>query len=230
MTFERIILVRLLRGDVLKCTTSFDTSDCVACAVEEGGDDAGLVFEWRGGCLEDLCRVLEVDDLDPAVGGSDYEEGGVADGHGVDAIFASNSGDGVPLAKIPVFESLVPAAGDEHLGIVEGKSLNGTDGFVVGGDDLLWLHLGAPYTEIEHVNRSVHASAEDSATILGHSSMMVFVKGKKLFFAPNSNNIPKPALDGHASQCLFQPQFVEHCISAQYDPNSQPQVTSQPAD
>ena len=83
--------------------------------------------------LEEFEGVVEVHDVEVAVGGADYEEL-VPHVHGVDAVLAGDGAGGGGLPQVPVFYGFVPGAGDEHgvAGVFE--ELDAADGRVVGGD------------------------------------------------------------------------------------------------
>lgn len=58
-------------------------------------------------CLVELGRVLEVDDIDVAVGGA-YDAEVVLDVHRINALLTCYCGRRSLLSKIPVFDRLVP--------------------------------------------------------------------------------------------------------------------------
>lgn len=69
--------------------------------------------------LVELCWLVEVDDIDVTVCGADNEKL-VLDVHGVDTFLALDGSDCGRLAQIPVFDCLVPRAGDQEWGSANG--------------------------------------------------------------------------------------------------------------
>lgn len=88
--------------------------------------------------------------------------------HGIDAILAVKSCNRVRSAEIPVFDLLVPGAGDEDLSSVDFASLDAADGLVVDGD---LLGCGAGLVEVESSSSFIGAAAEDFRTILMNVSI-----------------------------------------------------------
>lgn len=86
--------------------------------------------------LVELCWLVEVDDIDVAVCGTDDEQF-VLDIHGVDTLLALDGGDCGRLAQIPVFDCLVPRAGDQEWGSAHGgigDHMAASNGGIVGGN------------------------------------------------------------------------------------------------
>jgi hypothetical protein len=85
--------------------------------------------------LVELHRIRKVDDVDVAIGGANHEQV-LADIHGVDALLAGNAADWVARPQIPVFDGLVPRAGNQHraVGVWQLEELGTFDGLIVSGD------------------------------------------------------------------------------------------------
>ena len=134
VAFEAEVVALVFVVDVLDGAAAFDTADREARAICKRADGSRLPFQRRLHCLVEVCRVLEVHDLDPAVCGADYEHFVAAHVHAVDAFFALYAGDWCGLPEVPVFDHLVPAAGDEHRTVAEHEGLDAADRLVVCSD------------------------------------------------------------------------------------------------
>jgi hypothetical protein len=181
VAFEAEVVGLLVLGNVLDGTAAFDAANGVTGSVVECADSASLPLERRLDGLEEGAWVLEVDDVNPAFGCGDDEEvcvvraGIVPDVHAVDAILAGDGRDRRLLAKIPVFDGLVPAASDEHVLTVDEDALDALDGLIVRCNLLCSCTTGA---EIQHACSFVCTCAKHLLTILGptareHRSFML---------------------------------------------------------
>jgi len=148
--------------DVLNGTSTFDGTDSETCGIGETADSSGLPFERTLNCLVGSGRLVEVEDLDKAIGSSDDKKL-IARVHGVDALLALNGSDGVLLAAVPVLDSLVPGTSDDHVLAVDRNAFYALDGLVVGSD---CLGGGGTASEIEHHCLVVGAGAEDLSAVL----------------------------------------------------------------
>lgn len=81
MAFETEVVAGVFVVDVLDRAAAFYTAHCETCAVAEGADYAGLPLERRLDGFEEGGGVLEVDDVDPALCGSNDEHLVAADVH-----------------------------------------------------------------------------------------------------------------------------------------------------
>jgi len=153
---------RVLFLDVLDGTSTFDGTDSETCGIGETADSSGLPFERTLNCLVCSCRLVEVEDLDVAIGSSDDKKL-VACVHGVDALLALNGSDGVLLAAVPVLDGLVPGTSDDHVLAVDRDAFYALDGLVVSSD---CLGSGGTASEIEHHCLVVCACAEDLSAVL----------------------------------------------------------------
>jgi len=153
---------RVLFLDVLNSTSAFDGTDSETCGIGETADSSGLPFERTLNCLVCSCRLVEVEDLDEAIGSSDDKKL-VACVHGVDALLALDGSNGVLLAAVPVLDGLVPGTSDDHVLAVDRNAFYALDGLVVGGN---CLRGGGAASEIEHHCLVVCACAEDLSAVL----------------------------------------------------------------
>lgn len=93
--------------DILNSTSAFNRANSKASGIGEATDGSGLPFERALDLLVGLTGLVQVEDLDPAIGSSDNKKL-VAGIHGVDTLFALyRSGRGL-LAEIPVLDGLIP--------------------------------------------------------------------------------------------------------------------------
>lgn len=168
VALETEVVGLLVLGDVLDGAATFDTANGVTCRVVERADGAGLPFQRRLDGLEESARVLEVDDVDPALGSRNDKEIGVVGGsvvsdvHAVDAVLASDRSDGRLLTEVPVLDSLVPATSDQHVLAVHEDALHSLDRLVVRRD---LLSGRGSSTKIEHARSLVGTGAENLLTI-----------------------------------------------------------------
>lgn len=118
--------------------TPLDTANSKSSGVGEAANHARLPLERALQGLVKLGRVLEVDDVDVAVGGADDAQV-VADVHRVHALLALHGGGGPLRAEIPVLDCLVPRSGHDHGGAVGLEEAARADGLVVGANDNVLL-------------------------------------------------------------------------------------------
>lgn len=93
--------------DILDSATTLDTTDSETSRVGKAANHSGLPLKWALQCLIELGRVLEVDNIDVAVGGA-YNAEVVLDVHRINTLLACYCGRRSLLSKIPVFDRLVP--------------------------------------------------------------------------------------------------------------------------
>ena len=193
VAFEGEVVALVFVVDVLDGAAAFDAADGKSRAVSEGADDARLPLEGRLDGFEEGGGVLEVDDLDPALRRADDEHLVPAHVHAVDALFALEAGDGLLLPQVPVFDHLVPGAGDEHGAAVEHEGLHAADGLVVHGD---LLGGGGARSQVQHACRFVCAAAEDFLPVLQYHLTLVlsfFYISSIGLYSPDSSNNSTPA-------------------------------------
>ena len=148
--------------DILNGTSALDTTDSKASSITEAADGSSLPLKRGLDGLVKLVGLVEVDNVHPAIGGSNHEKliFGV---HGIDALLALDGSHGLLLTKIPVLDSLVPRTSDEHLVAVDHDALNALDRLVVSSN-LLRVHVAR--TEIHHLGCFVGTGAKHLCSIL----------------------------------------------------------------
>ena len=97
VAFEAEVVALVFFLDVLDGAAPFDAADCEAAAVGEGADYSCLPLERALHCLEEGCRILEIDDVDMAFCCADNQHFVASDVHAVDAISALDARDGLLL-------------------------------------------------------------------------------------------------------------------------------------
>lgn len=163
VAFEGEIEVLVFFFDVLDRAAAFDAADSITGAVCKGAHDSCLPLQRRLNCFEELCRILEVYNVDPAFCSTDHEHFVPTHVHAVDAVFAFDRCDWLLLSQIPVLHELIPRAGDEHRCVVHHDRLYASDRLVVCGH---LLCLGRASSKIEHASSFVCTSAKDLLTVL----------------------------------------------------------------
>jgi hypothetical protein len=153
---------RVLFLNILDGTSSFDRTDGETCGIGETADGSGLPLERTLNLLVCTIGLVEIEDLNPTIGSSDNKKL-VASIHGVDTFLALNGSDGGLLTAVPVFDSLVPGTGDNHVLTTDRDAFYALDGRVVGSD---CLRGSAAVSEIEHHCLVVCAGAEDLSAVL----------------------------------------------------------------
>lgn len=134
VAFEAEVVALVFVVDVLDSASALDTPHREPGPICEGTHNPRLPFQWRLNRLEKCGRILEINDLNPALRGSNDEHLIPAHVHAVDAFLALDAGNGLLLPQIPVFDHFVPGAGDEHGAAIEHEGFHTADGLVVGGD------------------------------------------------------------------------------------------------
>lgn len=151
---------------VLNSASTFDASHRESRAVREGADDACLPLQRRLDGLVEVGGIFEVDDLDPAFRGADYEHLVVAHVHAVDAVFALDACDWLRLPQVPIFDCFVPATGDEHWAVVEHNRFYAADRLIVRCDLDCVCGLCFARSQVEHFSLLVRTGAEDLLAVL----------------------------------------------------------------
>lgn len=103
---------RVLLLDVLNSAAALNTTDREAGSISEATDYPCLILEGGLHSLVEFGRVVEINDIDVAVRGTDNKQL-VLDIHCVNAILAINLRNGVRLSQIPVFDRLIPGSRHE---------------------------------------------------------------------------------------------------------------------
>ena len=140
-------------------------ADSEARSIGEAADYPRLPLQGGLHGLVEFGRLVEVDDVDVAVCGTDDQQL-VLDVHGVDAFLALDRGDWCRLTQIPVFDGLVPRAGDQewlaaHGGI--GDHVAASNGRVMRGN----LNGGRlACSEVEHAGCLVGTGTDHLGSIL----------------------------------------------------------------
>lgn len=103
----------ILIFDVLNGATALNATNSEASGIRKAADDSGLPLERALQGLVELCRVLEVDDVDVAICGADDAQV-ILHVEAVDALLALHRRSRPLLAHIPVLDRLVPRARHHH--------------------------------------------------------------------------------------------------------------------
>lgn len=104
---------RVLVLDVLDGAAALDATNGESRGISEAAHHPGLPLEGTLQRLVDLGRLLEVDDVDVAVGGA-HDAQVVAHVGRVHALLALHRGRGALLPQVPVLDRLVPRARHHH--------------------------------------------------------------------------------------------------------------------
>lgn len=121
---------RVLLLHVLNRAAALDAADGEAGRVGEAADHPRLPLERALHRLVELGRVLEVDDVDVAVGRA-HDAQVLLDIHRVHAVLARHRRRGALLPHVPVLDRLVPAARHEHGVAPALEEANGAHGHIV---------------------------------------------------------------------------------------------------
>ena len=149
--------------------SSFDRTNGKALGIVEATNHTSLPFERALHRLIELAGVLQVDDVDVAISGSDHEQV-VAHIHGVDALLGLHRSGRVRRAEIPVLDLLVPATCHRHGRAVGLEVANTLNGHIVSGD----LHR-LTGGQIENLGGLVGAGGDDLCAVLLGGRMHVSV-------------------------------------------------------
>ena len=227
VTFEREVVVLVFVVDVLDRAAAFDAADCESRAVCEGAADSRLPFERRLDGLEEVGRVLEVDDVDHALCGAHDEHFVAAHVHGIDPVFALDACDWLLLAEIPVFDRLVPGSGDEHGTAVVRDRFYAANGLVVRSN-LLGLRCAS--SKIQHACGFICSGAEDLLAVLRRDVNSKVLDSYVLARAclPCSNNSLALALHVRTMPSLACLHSDRPHRCGPSCPNSQPQSDQKP--
>lgn len=125
---RRILILHVLNG-----ASTLDRANSKTLRVVEAAHHAGLPFERALHRLVELAGILQVDDVDVTISGSDHEQV-VAHIHGIDTFLSLHSSGRVRGAEVPVLDLLVPTTCHRHGGAVGLEVANTLNGHIVSGD------------------------------------------------------------------------------------------------
>jgi len=165
VAFEAEVGGRVFVLDVLNGAAPLYRAHSKARGVCEAGYDSGLPFEWRLERLVYLIRLIQIHNVYVTIRGADDKEL-VAGVHAVDAFLALECCGRGWGARVPVFDRLVPGAGDEKLGLLiwNVDEAGAADGLVVHGYLALLICV-----EVNHTRGFVCAGADDAGAVLARS-------------------------------------------------------------
>lgn len=164
VTFEAEVGARVLIFDILDGTATFDTTNGKPGGINETVDCPRLPLEGRLHGFVEFGGAIEVNDVDVPVRRTDNEEL-VLHVHGVHSLLTFERGNRGGLPQVPIFDSLIPRAGDEKRGVSRGvwNHITASNRSIVSRD-LHWS--GSAGSKVEHPGSFIGTSPDDFGPIL----------------------------------------------------------------